>query len=153
MILRFCWSCVSVPISPCVPQTEHFPDRTFATDVAPQHAAEEGTPLKKTALVLATCAWTLLILLPAVSPVNTLSNGTPLPMGYYTHLVIQRWWPTVARFHRPSRPRSASFSSKNFLMLLAGSNQGTGTVLSGHRLPRTSRLFTARVSNASITQQ
>src|SRR5207245_8715343 len=36
------------------------------------------TPLKKTALVLAICALTLLILLPAVSPVNTSNSGTPL---------------------------------------------------------------------------
>ncbi len=48
--------------------------------------ARRATSLKKTAFVLAICALTLFILLPAVSPVNTLTSGTSLTDNVqYTH--------------------------------------------------------------------
>src|SRR5262245_57948240 len=44
-----------------------------------------ATPLKKTVVVVAICALTVFILLPAVSSVNTLSSSTPLTNAFWTH--------------------------------------------------------------------
>src|SRR5207245_7019238 len=47
MTLRFCWSCVSILMPPCVPHSEHFPTKTLATALPPHPVPEEGYNLEK----------------------------------------------------------------------------------------------------------
>src|SRR5437899_9791341 len=89
MTLRFCWSCVSVLILPCVPDTEHFQALTPSKTVPPHSLFRRDTPLKKTAIAVAVFVLAVSMVLPVVRSVN-LSAGKPITID---HPQMADGWP------------------------------------------------------------